>query len=253
VGSGFLPGEALVATVEDAQGHPEAQLAPLNADHTGGVSMIAQRLLPTLMPGTHILLVKGEQSRRTAQATFQLHWIPPMVELDTHSVKPNHDVGFSGGGFLPNEVVEVRLGSSVSKPVATVSANAGGSVAGRFTVPLMPAGDYQLFFVGLQSQTPTSVGLNVQGFHPWVVLDTYAPKPHARMGFEGRDFAPGEEVLVYLNERESKPVARTYADTTGRFVAQAAWEVGELSGENTLIFVGQQSGAVVTTTFTVVS
>lgn len=252
VGSGFLPGEALVATIEDTQRHPEAQLAPLSADQAGRVNTIAQTLLPTLMPGTHILLVKGEQSQRTAQATFQLHWIPPTVELDTHSVKPKHDVGFSGSGFLPNEVVEVRLGSSVSEPVVTVSANAGGNVWGHFMVPLMPEGDYQLFLVGLQSQTPTSVGLNVQGFYPWVVLDTYAPSPHVRIGFEGRDFAPGEEVLVYLNKREGKPVARLYADPTGRFVAQAAWEVGELSGENALIFVGQQSGAVVTTSFTVV-
>ncbi len=44
---------------------------------------------------------------------------------------------------------------------------------------------------------------------------------------------------------------RIQADASGRFAAPAAWEVGELSGEQTLIFVGQQSGAVVTTTFTV--
>ncbi|MFL5652889.1 MAG: hypothetical protein ACJ8CB_01735 [Ktedonobacteraceae bacterium] len=61
-----------------------------------------------------------------------------------------------------------------------------------------------------------------------------------------------EEVLVYLNRRTGEPVVRVQADTNGRFVMPAAWEAVKISGENTLIFVGQQSGAVVTTTFTVV-
>ena len=47
-------------------------------------------------------------------------------------------------------------------------------------------------------------------------------------------------------------MVRVQADTNGRFVMPAAWEVVNLTGENTLIFVGQQSGAVITTTFTVV-
>jgi len=119
-------------------------------------------------------------------------------------------------------------------------------------VPLMPGGNYTLFIVGRQSQTPTTVGLTVQAFHPWVTLDSYAPSSHSRLGFTGDDFVPNEEVLVYLNQRKGEPVVRVQADTNGRFVMPAAWEVVNLTGENTLIFVGQQSGAVTTTTFTVV-
>ncbi len=83
-----------------------------------------------------------------------------------------------------------------------------------------------------------------------MLLDTYAPSPHTRLGFTGEDFAPDEVVLVYLNRREGEPVVRLQADASGRFAAPEAWEVGRLSGQNTLIFVGQQSGAVVTITFT---
>jgi len=146
--------------------------------------------------------------------------------------------------------VEVRLGSPTGERLAAVSANTRGNVAGRATIPPMPEGNYTLFFVGRQSQTPTSVGFSVQGFHPWVTLDTYAPTSHTRLGFIGKDFAPNEEVLVYLNQREGNPVVRIQADASGRFAAPAAWKVGRLSGENTLSFVGQESGAVVTTTFT---
>jgi dolichol-phosphate mannosyltransferase len=249
-GSGFLPGEALAVTIQDQAGQQEVQLALLSADQAGQISLTAEAIPSDLSPGVHTLLVEGQSSQHVARATFQLHWIPPTVQLDTYAVKPERDVGFAGSGFLPNEVVEVRLGTT-GQVVATASANAGGNVAGRFTVPFMPEGTYTLFFEGHESQTPTSVGLNVQGFHPWVILDTYAPSPHGHLGFMGEDFAPGEEVLVYLNRQAGEPVVRMHADATGRFVMQATWEVGELSGKNTLIFVGQQSGAMVTTTFTV--
>ena len=251
-GSGFLPGEALVVTVQNQQGLLEAQLAPLSADRAGQVSAATEEIPSDLVPGTHTLLVEGQSSHRVAQATFQLHWIPPTVQLDTYTVKPGHDFGFSGSGFLPNELVEVRLGSPTGQSMAIARANDVGNVDGRAMIPMMPEGDYTLFFVGQRSQTPTSVGLSVLGFHPWVVLDTYAPSPHARLGFTGEDFVPNEEVLVYLNQREGEPVMRIHADASGRFVEPAAWEVGELSGENTLSFVGQESGAVITVTFTVV-
>ena len=252
-GSGFLPGEALVVTIQDQAGQPEAQLESIKSDKSGQFSAATEAIPAGLAPGTHTLLVQGESSHRAAQASFQLHWIPPKVALVPYTVKPGQDFGFAGSGFLPNEVVEARLGSPTGQRLAGVSANARGNVAGRVMVPPMPEGNYTLFFVGQESQTPTSVGLNIQGFHPWVVLDTYAPSPHARLGFQGEDFAPGEEVLVYLNRRGGEPVVRLHVDAIGRFIVHAAWEVGKLSGEQVLIFVGQQSGTVVTTTFTVVS
>jgi dolichol-phosphate mannosyltransferase len=252
VGSGFLPGEALVPTIEDTRGHLEAQLVPLIADHAGRLSAAKEAIPADLAPGTHTLLVQGQSSHRVGQARFQLHLIPPKVTLDSYSVKPGQDFGFAGGGFLSNEVVEVRLGSLQGERLAAVRANAGGNVAGLATIPPMPEGNYTLFFVGRQSQTPTSVGFSVQGFHPWVTLDHYALTSHMRLGFTGADFAPNEEVLVYLNQREGNPVMRIQADALGRLAAPAALGVGKLSGENTLSFVGQESRAVVTTTFTVV-
>ena len=251
-GSGFLPWEALGVIIQDQAGRPEARLAPLSADRAGQISAAREAIPVGLAPGTHTLLVQGANSHRTAQASFQLHGIPPAVVLDAYTVKPGQDFGFAGSGFLPNEVVEVRLGRPTGQPIAAMHANAGGNVTGRVTIPLLPAGNYALYFVGRQSQTPTSVGLNIQGFHPWVTLDTYAPPPQTRLGFLGEDFAPGEEVLVYLNRQGGEPIVRLHADASGRFAVPAAWDVGKLSGEHLLFFVGQHSGAVVTTTFTVV-
>jgi hypothetical protein len=198
-GSGFLPWEALAVTIQDQAGQPEARLASIIADRAGQFSTATEAIPADLAPGTHALQVQGQSSHREAQASFQLHWIPPAVQLGTYTVKPGQDFGFAGSGFLPNETVAVRLGSPMGRRLAAVRANARGNMTGHVTIPLMPEGHYVLCFVGRQSQAPTSVGLNIQDFHPWVTLDTYAPSPHTRLGFIGEDFAPGEEVLVYLN------------------------------------------------------
>ncbi len=251
--SGFLPGEGLKVTIQNQKGRPEAQLDPTVADKAGKISSMVEAIPADLTPGTYVLLVEGMKSHRRAQANFQMHWIPPTVLLDTYSVKPEQGFSFSGSGFMPNEVVEVHLNSPTGDRLATTSANAMGNVKGHVMVPLLPEGNYSLFFVGRQSQTPASVGLNIQGFHPWVVLDTYAPSPHARMGFHGEDFASNEEVLVYLNQQTGEPIMRIQTDALGRIVAPAAWEVPKLSGENTLSFVGQsqKSGVMVITSFTI--
>ena len=102
-------------------------------------------------------------------------------QLDAYSAKPGHAIGFVGSGFMPNETLEVCLGTA-DQVVATANTNARGNVAGRFTVPPLPEGNHTLFFAELQSQVPASVGFNIQGFHPWVVLDSYAPSPHTRLG-----------------------------------------------------------------------
>ncbi len=213
-GSGFLPWEALAVTIQGQAGQSEARLASIIADRAGQFSTATEAIPADLAPGTHTLLVQGQSSHREAQASFQLHWIPPAVQLDTYTVKPGQDFGFAGSCFLPNQTVAVRLGSPMGRRLAAVHATARGNVTGHVAIPLMPEGNYVLCFVGQQSQTPTSVGLNIQG---------------------------------------GKPVVRLHADASGRFAAPAAWDVGKLSGEHLLFFVGQQSGVVVTTTFTVVS
>jgi dolichol-phosphate mannosyltransferase len=256
-GSGFLPGERLAVGIQNQAGRQEAQLAPLNADRNGRIITAQEAIPATLPPGAHILLVEGQNSHHTAQATFWLHWITPTVQLDTYSVRPEHSVNFAGSGFMPDEKVEARLvpaGQTSAQVLITASANARGNIAGHLTIPWMPAGDYSLIFVGQQSQAPISLGFNIQGFYPRVTLDTYAPALHTRLRFTGEGFAPGEEILVYLNQQavgshQSGPIVDTHADADGRL--SATWEVEGLSGDNTLSFVGQRSGSVIMTNFTI--
>jgi hypothetical protein len=176
--------------------------------------------------------------------------VPPTVHLDSYTGKPTHDFGFSGNGFAPGEAVDIYLGDQTAGPLATVSADGQGNLAPQtLTIPSTAAGDYQLVFVGRTSQSPASVGFNVQGFHPWAVLDNYYITPQSGVGFRGEDFVPGELVQVYLNTRLSQPVAQVTADASGHFAVDNAFSLPNVTGDNQLIFVGQQSQTEVTATF----
>ena len=177
---------------------------------------------------------------------------PPSVHLEGYTGKPTQSFAFAGEGFVPGEQVDIYLGSQATQPLVTVSADSQGKIAARdVPIPMIDAGDYSLSFVGQASRSPFSVGFNVQGFRPWVVLDAYYLLPHSGVGFSGQDFVPGEPVQVYLNTRDSQPVAQYTADATGRLSAKSAFELPDLTGINRLVFVGQQSQAEIVATFAV--
>ena len=158
--------------------------------------------------------------------------MPAEVGLEAYSLQPEHDFGFYGSGFGSGEMVETLLENADDPPsprsgllLAKSHTNQGGNMAGRAYIPLIPAGDYPLVFVGLQSKTLVILNLNIRGFKPWVTLSDYAPSPHTTIGFRGQDFAPWEPVLVYLNQRSGQPIAHLHADSTGGFDNEQAWQV----------------------------
>jgi len=160
----------------------------------------------------------------------------------------NHGVVYLGGCAV--EGIVQQLTGMCLLVVATVTADGRGDISGRdMVIPPVSPGDYTLSFVGAGSPTPVSVGFNVQGFHPWTVLENYYVAPHTGVGLEGTDFVPGEVVQVFLNTRLSQPVAQITADGDGRFRTTNAFTLPDLSGNNELIFVGDQSQTEVTATF----
>ncbi len=147
----------------------------------------------------------------------------------------------------------MRLGGLGGSPLASFSSDAQGNVSAQnVPLPLIQAGDYLLYFVGEQSQTPVSIGFNVQGFSPWVVLDNYSAAPYSAMGFTGQDFVPGEPVAVYLGKRTAQPLLRLAADADGQFAIKSAFNLPDLPhGDQQLLFVGQQSGVEIVAKFVV--
>jgi hypothetical protein len=253
LGQGFAPGEQTVVTVESAQGTVEATLDPARVEQDGRIDEVSLPMPPALTAGTHTLHVAGTSSGRSARTTFSLGGLVPTIVLDSYSAKPYHAFGFTGSGFSPRETVDVRLSGLGGDPIGSFQADDQGNVTDQAVrVPFVQPGDYSLYFVGRQAQHPISVGFNVQGFTPWVVLDNYSPPPYYLMGFSGDDFVPGEVVLVYLNERSAKPVVQVLADENGHIAAKSAFELPDQlaqPGQSRIIFVSLQSNAQVAAAF----
>jgi hypothetical protein len=249
-GKGFSPGEALAISIADVHGRTELNLMPSQADAAGDLAPV-ELVMPTdLAPGFHVLVVKGEGSQRIGSAEFQIGRIPPTVKLDTYTAQPGYDFGVSGGGFASGEAVDVFLGSTTGKPLATLRASAGGNLLGRITMPTDPPGEYTLYFVGRVSNSPATVGFNVRGFKPWVVLENYAPPGGSTLSISGRDFAPNERVLVYLDTTNGQPQTTIQADAQGTFTHAHRFVIpSALTGHQTLIFVGERSRAQTETSF----
>jgi hypothetical protein len=242
-GQGFMPSEPATVTIEDAQSNVEATLDPVAVNKDGNVDEVSVVVPDGLPPGEHYLRISGTTSGRSGRTRFNLHQITPSILLDTYSTKADHTFGFSGSGFAPNELVDVRLGGLGGDPLASFPTDAGGNVvAENVPLPLIQPGDYVLYFVGERSQLPVSVGMNVQGFSPWVVLDSYAVAPYAAMGFTGEDFVPGDQVEVYLGQPGGDPLFRVEADANGHFGVKNAFTLPDVAqGNQTLTFVAHQS------------
>jgi hypothetical protein len=247
--SGFQAGEHLNVTIQDAQGNPY-DLAPLVAGPDGSIRNASLSLPSQLGSGVYRLVAAGGTSHRTASTTFRMAVVPPTVVLDTYTSMPGQVVNFAGNGYIAGETVKVYLGSS-TVPLASVKATALGTVTGHLQVPKLQPGTYSLKMVGASSQFPATVGFNIQGFSPWVVLGRYTLTPGEGEGFMGQGFAPGEVVFVYVNTTQGNPALRVTADTSGRVVVQDTWVPASVSGHNVLTLVGQQSKASTSAEFTV--
>jgi hypothetical protein len=249
-GQGFLPGEPTAVSIETPDSRVEATLDPVTIVEDGRFDEVSDPVPAGLTPGMHVLRVLGTQSGRSARATFRVRWMPPTIQLGEYTAKAMHSFSFTGSGFAPGEQVEVRLGGLGGSPLGSYPADGDGNVVGRdVPIPFVDAGDYALYLVGQESQSPVSIGFNVQGFKPWALLDNYAPPPYSLMGVSGEDFIPGEIVFIYLNDVRSEPVTRVQADANGRFQVKNAFALPLLRGENQVIFTGQQSKSEVNAKF----
>ncbi|HYW88736.1 MAG TPA: hypothetical protein VFB50_13250, partial [Chloroflexota bacterium] len=76
--------------------------------------------------------------------------------------------------------------------------------------------------------------------------------PYSAMGFTGRDFAPSEEIEVFLGQRSGPSLLRLAADSNGQFSVRSAFNLPDSArGDQQLMFVGHQSGAQITARFVV--
>jgi hypothetical protein len=177
----------------------------------------------------------------------------PQVKLGTQVAKPGDVLALSLHGFSPGEAINIYWNSLSGHPVATLQADGSGGVGqASVQVPFGAAGTNTFLFEGTKSQALAAAPVLLLTLYPSVVLSSYALQADNALSFTGSGFGPGERVFVYVNNPNDQPVAVLQTDAQGTFSKAGQFVIPfVLKGQQTLIFVGEQSRVPSTVSFTV--
>lgn len=211
--------------------------------------------IPTSAVGELTLVFYGGTSQMPITATLNVLPFNPGLELSTYAGPPGTSVSFIGQGFARDETVHVYLGQAGGREISTLTTDQTGSFkgAGEFRMPFdAGSGKITLTAVGEKSRVPVSLVFAVLEVQPWVGLSEYNAPPGTVITFTGNGFGLGETVNVYAGNDRSQPIATAQADDTGAFTAADSYVIPEdARGKIDFTFVGEQSKATATATFTV--
>lgn len=165
--------------------------------------------------------------------------------------KPGNVVTLSARGFGPNEKINVYWGRTAGTPAATLTADASGSVGqAAIKVGVAPVGTTSLVLVGMRTHTTATAPYQMLGLYPTTASHPWAAKAGHPVTFRGSGFAPGEQVLIYLNKATGAPALVANADATGSFSTGFVVPFG-LKGSQRLTAIGSQSRAATSSGFDV--
>ena len=250
-GSGFDPGTVVDIFVKQQAGDAVDPLTFVQVDKSGGFGGVSFNVPDTLPRGNFIVEADQRDSGNVARATAVVAGGSPQVKLGTQAAKSGDQVQLSASGFSPNEDINVYWNDLSSEVIGSLQADENGGIRqGAVHVPFGAVGNNGFIFVGQKSQSPVTVPFQMLNLYPSVDLSSYAIKPDNVLSFSGKDFGPGENVTVFLNNPDSPPLTTIHSDDTGAFTNAGGFLVPfGLQGKQTLIFVGQQSKAPTTASF----
>ncbi len=250
-GSGFDAGAAVDLVLkqrEDDKGDP---ITFVQVDKSGGFGGVTFAVPDTLPRGSFIVEAHQRNSDKLARATAVVAGGSPQVKLGTQVGKVGDTVELSAQGFGPDEEIKVYWNGLSGTTTGSLHTDGAGAVRqGSIRVPFGAVGNNGFVFVGDKSQSPVTVPFQLLNLYPNVELSSYAIKPDNVLSFSGKDFGPGERVLVYLNNPDGQPITAIPADANGAFDNAGGFVVPfGLRGKQTLIYIGEQSRAPTTASF----
>ena len=252
-GSGFDPGAVIDLTVKRAGSATALASTFVQADK-GGTFYSGDLAVPmSLSSGTFTVQAKQRNSHHTAQAVGTIAGGAPTVKLGTQVGKPGDNLVLALHGFAPGEPINVYWNTLSGQPVTTFQADGGGSIGqGKLRVPFGAVGNNTFLFVGAKSQSLVAANYLVLKLYPTVKLGSYALKADNLMSFSGSGFGPSERVFVFLNSTNGQPLGVINTDAVGSFKNAPGFIVPfNVTGKQTLIFMGEQSRAPNAVSFTI--
>jgi len=248
-GTGFAPHEPVQVLVSPQT----AGLAEPTADANGVVPATMVRLdAATFTVGDHTVTLYGSASRRTAI----MHITIAAAATATLAVAPGATtrggaVSVSGGGFTPNEAVELTI-DGVPTPLATLHADAAGALpATTITIPYAATvGAHTLTARGTTSGKTASAALTLNAVTATLTVVPASSTRGGTVTVSGSGFAAGETVTVTI-DGVSEPLAIARTGATGLLAATSLTiPYTATVGAHTLTATGEVSGRKATAPLT---
>jgi hypothetical protein len=252
-GSGFDPGSVVQLSITRQGSAIALASKQVKTDKYGSFYGIGMTVPTSLSAGTFNVVAQERNSSHSAQAFGSVAGGAPQVKLGPEVGQPGEVVTVSLNGFAPMETIKVYWNTMSGQPLTTFQADGGGGIGqGHLRVPYGAVGNNTFLFVGAKSLSLVAANFLMLNLYPTVKLSSYAIKADNMLSFTGKGFGPGEPVLVFLNSTQSQPLAVVAADNNGGFKNAPGFVIPYiLKGKQTLIFMGEQSRAPETVTFTV--
>jgi hypothetical protein len=250
-GSGFIPGTSVAVWLEAGHSGKGTVIAHGTASKYGTLN--TGFTMPTSLTGATATVV-AQQGGGGKTATAQI--VTPIgvgrATIDGKAAgKPGDTVTISASGFGSGEKVDVFWGRVAGTPAATLTADGSGSI-GQASVPVgvAPVGPTTLVLVGEKTKTTATASYQMLGLYPGIQPHPYAVQAGHSATLTGSGFAPGEQVLVYLNAASGPPALTATASSAGRLSVNFMVPFG-LKGSQTLTALGEESRASVDSGFDV--
>ena len=250
-GSGFDPRSTVDVLLSSAGSSTGSSLGSARTDRTGNLN--AQVTIPEDVRGGKVIITAKQQNSdniATAEAVTAAGM--GFAKLNKTSGKPGDTLAVNARGFAPGEKINVYWGRASGKPTSTLQASDAGTVSqGSIRVGVGQVGDATLVLVGAKSGTTATVPFYMLGLYPTAAAAPYALKAAEQLSVSASGFAPEERVLIYVNTSSGKPALAARADAQGNIGGLGFKVPFGLKGSQTLVMVGEESRASVSSGFQV--
>jgi hypothetical protein len=249
-GSGFTPHARVVVLLRMSPRSPGTVIAHTWAAKNGTV--VSGFSMPATVTQSGATVVAEQAGGPAATAQLVTTGGVGTVEIvGKPAGKPGDTLQISASGFGPGEKVNVYWGRVSGTPAAVLTADSAGTIGrAAIRVGVAPVGETTLVLVGTRTHTTATTPYLMLGLYPTTASHPWAVRAGHPVTYTGSGFAPGEQVLIYLNRASGAPALTTTANNYGAFSVSFMVPFG-LRGRQSLTAIGNQSRAATTSGFTV--
>jgi hypothetical protein len=248
-GSGFHPRDSVVVSLVTSHSRAGTVVGRGTASATG--LLITGFSLPASSLGQSATVVaQGLGGEKASAQLITAGGVGSVTIVGKPAGRPGTTVTINGTGFGPGETVHVFWGRVAGTPAATLTADTAGNVRAALRVGVAPVGNTSLVLIGTRTQTTATAPYLMLAMYPSTAMHPWALKAGHTVSFTGGGFAPGEQVLIYLNSSSGVPALTATANNDGGFSVAFVVPFG-LRGKQSLTAIGNQSRAATTSGFSV--